>query len=255
LAILGVRRSGKSVLTWLMLKDKKFGYVDFFDERLTTLRSDELAKIIQAFFELYSNVDYFVFDEIQRVQGWERFVSRLRTSKRIVITGSNSGLLRGNLSTFITGRHSDIVLFPFSFREFLKTNGIELDQNWDYSDDKKAMVKRFLNEFIIKGGFPEAQKFGTGILQGIYRDIVENDIIQQHKIRNREAIRNLSLYLASNICKEISFEKLTGFLGIKNGHTVAKYIGYLEEAYMFFLLQRFSFKLKEQFIAPKKVYV
>ena len=68
LAILGVRRSGKSVFTWLMLKGKKFGYVNFFDERLTTLRSEELAKIVQAFFELYSNVDYLVFDEIQRVK-------------------------------------------------------------------------------------------------------------------------------------------------------------------------------------------
>ena len=91
-------------------------------------------------------------------------------------------------------------------------------------------------------------------MQGIYRDIVENDIISQHKIRNREAIRNLSMYLASNLGKEISFEKLKGYLGIKNGHTVAKYVGYMEESYMFFLLQRFSFKLKDQFVAPRKVY-
>lgn len=255
LAILGVRRSGKSVFTWLMLRDEKFGYINFFDERLASLHSEELSKIIQAFSELYSEVDYFIFDEIQRVQGWERFVSRLRTSKRIVITGSNSGLLRGDLSSFITGRHSDVVLFPFSFREFLKANGISLDLDWYQSDDKKASVKRLFNDFLIKGGFPEVQKFGTRILQGIYRDIVENDIILQHKIRNKEAIRNLSQYLASNLCREISFEKLTRYLNIKNGHTVAKYIGYLEEAYMFFLLQRFSFKLKEQFVAPRKVYV
>ena len=97
LAILGVRRSGKSDFTWLLSRGKEFGYINFFDERLAFLRSDELSKIVQAFSELYSEVDYFVFDEIQIVQGWERFVSRLRTSKRIVITGSNSGLLSGNL--------------------------------------------------------------------------------------------------------------------------------------------------------------
>ncbi len=255
LAILGVRRSGKSVFTWLMLRGEKFGYINFFDERLASLRSEELSKVVQAFSELYSEVNYFILDEIQRVQGWERFVSRLRTTKRIVITGSNSGLLRGNLSSFITGRHSDVVLFPFSFREFLKVNRVDLDRDWYQSDVKTATVKRLFNDFLIKGSFPEVQKFGTRILQEIYRDIVENDIILQHKIRNREAIRSLSLYLASNICKEISFEKLTGYLSIKNGHTVAKYVGYLEEAYMFFLLQRFSFKLKEQFIAPRKVYV
>lgn len=254
LAILGVRRSGKSVFTWMILKGERFGYINFFDERLASLRSEELSLVIQAFYELYSEVDYFVLDEIQRVVGWERFVSRIRTSKRIVITGSNSGLLRGNLSTFITGRHSDIVLFPFSFNEFLKINSVYLDKDWHLSYDNISTVKRLLNEFLIKGGFPEVHKFGTRILQGIYRDIVENDIISQHKIRNREAIRNLSMYLASNLGKEISFEKLKGYLGIKNGHTVAKYVGYMEESYMFFLLQRFSFKLKDQFVAPRKVY-
>lgn len=255
LAILGVRRSGKSVFTWLLLRDKKFGYINFFDERLASLRSDELSKIVQAFSELYSETNYFILDEIQIVQGWERFVSRLRTSKRIVITGSNSALLSGDLSSFITGRHSDIVLFPFSFREILKTKGVKLGVDWYQYDDKISAVKRFLEDFLIKGGFPEVQKFGSRILQGIYRDIVENDVILQHKIRNKEAIRSLSLYLASNICKEISFEKLTGYLSIKNGHTVAKYIRYLEESYMFFILQRFSFKLKEQFIAPRKIYI
>ena len=255
LAILGVRRSGKSVFTWLLLRDKKFGYINFFDERLASLRSDELSKIVQAFSELYSETNYFILDEIQIVQGWERFVSRLRTSKRIVITGSNSALLRGDLSSFITGRHSDIVLFPFSFREILKTKGVKLGVDWYQYDDKISAVKRLLEDFLITGGFPEVQKFGSRILQGIYRDIVENDVILQHKIRNKEAIRSLSLYLASNICKEISFEKLTGYLSIKNGHTVAKYIRYLEESYMFFILQRFSFKLKEQFIAPRKIYI
>ena len=255
LAILGVRRSGKSVFTWLLLRDKKFGYINFFDERLASLRSDELSKIVQAFSELYSETNYFILDEIQIVQGWERFVSRLRTSKRIVITGSNSALLSGDLSSFITGRHSDVVLFPFSFREILKTKGVKLGVGWYQYDDKISAVKRFLEDFLIKGGFPEVQKFGSRILQGIYRDIVENDVILQHKIRNKEAIRSLSLYLASNICKEISFEKLTGYLSIKNGHTVAKYIRYLEESYLFFILQRFSFKLKEQFIAPRKIYI
>ena len=154
LAILGVRRSGKSVFTWLMLREEKFGYINFFDERLALLRSEELSKVVQAFSELYSEVNYFILDEIQRVQGWERFVSRLRTSKRIVITGSNSGLLRGNLSSFITGRHSDVVLFPFSFREFLKVNRVDLDRDWYQSDVKTATVKRLFNDFLIKGSFP-----------------------------------------------------------------------------------------------------
>ena len=254
LAILGIRRSGKSVFTWLLMKDEKFGYINFFDERLSKFQATELSLVIQAFLELYNGVDYFVFDEIQRIEGWERFISRLRTSKKIIITGSNSDLLRGNLSSLITGRHLDVTIFPFSFREFLKMNDTEIIREWYLYDDKRARVKRLFNNFLVKGGFPEVQNLGTRILQEIFRDIIENDIISRHHIRNKVGIRNLSQYLASNISKEISFEKIKGFLDIRNSHTVAKYVGYLEESYMFFLLKRFSNKLKEQFIAPKKVY-
>lgn len=254
LAILGIRRSGKSVFTWLLMKGEKFGYINFFDERLSTLQATELSLVIQAFLELYTDIDYFVFDEIQRIEGWERFVSRIRTSKRIIITGSNSDLLRGNLSSFITGRHIDLTIFPFSFREFLKINDVEIIGEWYLYDDKRAMVKQMFNNFLVKGGFPEVQNLGTRILQEIFRDIIENDIISQHHIRNKVGIRNLSQYLASNISKEISFERLKRYLDIKNSHTVAKYVGYLEESYMFFLLQRFSNKLREQFIAPRKIY-
>ena len=197
LAILGIRRSGKSVFTWLLMKDEKFGYINFFDERLSKFQATELSLVIQAFLELYNGVDYFVFDEIQRIEGWERFISRLRTSKKIIITGSNSDLLRGNLSSLITGRHLDVTIFPFSFREFLKMNDTEIIREWYLYDDKRARVKRLFNNFLVKGGFPEVQNLGTRILQEIFRDIIENDIISQHQIRNKVGIRNLSQYLAS----------------------------------------------------------
>ncbi len=84
LAILGIRRCGKSIFSWLLLKGEKFGYINFFDERLSGLKAKELNKILQAFYELYgSDVEYFVFDEIQKVPGWERFISRLRTSNKL----------------------------------------------------------------------------------------------------------------------------------------------------------------------------
>ena len=150
LAILGIRRSGKSVFTWLLMKGEKFGYINFFDERLSTFQASELSLVIQAFLELYTDIDYFVFDEIQRIEGWERFVSGLRTSKRIIITGSNSDLLGGNLSSFITGRHMDLTIFPFSFREFLKINDVEIIEEWYLYDDRRAMVKQMFNNFLVE---------------------------------------------------------------------------------------------------------
>lgn len=255
LAILGIRRCGKSIFSWLLLKGEKFGYINFFDERLVGLKAEELNQVIQAFYELYgSDVDYFVFDEVQKVQGWERFVSRLRTANKIIITGSNSDLLRGELATFLTGRHIDVELLPFSFREYTRVTGITLDENWTYSTSNIATIKKALTEYIEKGGFPEVNKFGDLMLTGIYKDIIENDIIGHHNIRNTQSLRELTKYLISNAAKEITLNKLTSIIDIKDAHTIAKYTGYISDSYLIFLLERFSYKLKEQFKAPKKVY-
>ena len=255
LAILGVRRCGKSIFSWLLFRGEKFGYINFFDERLVGLKAEELNKILQATYELYgTDVDYFIFDEIQKVLGWERFVSRLRTSNKIVVTGSNSELLRGDLATFLTGRHIDVELLPFGFSEYLRASGLTLDKNWAYSTSSIAIVKKALSEFMEKGGFPEVDKFGSLMLSGIYKDIIENDIIGRHKVRNTQGLRELVKYLISNTGKEITFNKLRTALGIKDKHTIAKYSGYISDSYLIFLLERFSYKLKEQFKAPKKVY-
>jgi len=254
LAILGVRRCGKSVFSWLLLEGEKFGYINFFDERLFGLKAEELNKVVQAFYELYgSEVDYFVFDEVQKVPGWERFVSRLRTSNKIVITGSNSDLLRGDLATFLTGRHIDVELLPFGFKEYLRSTGVVLAENWEYSTSSIALVKKSLSEFMEKGGFPEVDKFGSAMLNEVYKDIIENDIIRHHRLRNPQNLRELAKYLISNIGKEVTFNKLKS-LGIKDTHTIVKYSGYISDSYLIFVLERFSYKLKEQFIAPKKVY-
>jgi predicted AAA+ superfamily ATPase len=188
------------------------------------------------------------------VPNWERFVSRLRTTGRIVITGSNSDLLRGNLATFLTGRHIDVTLLPFSFNEYLKTKSIMLNENWMYSTSAVAIVKKALSEFLEIGGFPEAGKFGSIMLNEIYRDIIENDIIGHYKVRKSQNLRDLAKYLISNSAKEITFNKLSSVLDIKDPHTIAKYVTYISDAYLILLLERFSYKLKEQFKAPKKVY-
>ncbi|WP_461864292.1 ATP-binding protein [Thermococcus sp.] len=254
LAILGVRRSGKSVLSWLLMRGKKFGYINFFDERLLDFSPEDFEKLVQAFHELYGDLDYFVFDEIQSVQGWERFISRMRTSKRVIITGSSSNLLSGELSTALTGRYVSFELYPFSFKEFLEFKGIKLEKNWMYSTKETAKVKKALEEYIKLGGFPEALKFGRIYLQTIYRDIVEKDVLFRYKIRDIQALRELTRYLISNFSKEITYGKLKNLINIKDVHTVKNYVEYLERAYLIFQVRRFSFKLKSQMLSPRKVY-
>ena len=254
LAILGVRRCGKSLFSWLLLRGEKFGYINFFDERLADFKVEHFENLLQAFYELYGDVEYFILDEVQNVRGWERFVSRLRTSKKIIITGSNSQMLSGELATFLTGRHIDFELFPFNFREYLLLRGLELEKDWHYSTRKVAEVKRYLEEYLVMGGFPEVHMFGRRILQTIYYDILENDVLGRYGVRKPQALRDLARYLISNFSNEITFSKLRNIVRVKDIHTVSRYVNYMCNAYLLLVLERFSFKLKEQFLAPKKVY-
>jgi len=254
LAILGIRRCGKSVFTWLLLTNKKFGYINFFDERLAGLKVDEMDKVVQAFYELYGDIEYFVFDEIQTINGWERFVSRLRTSKKVIITGSNSQLLSSELATYLTGRHTDFELFPFNFNEFLLLKKITLDKDWVYSTKKVAKVKNLLKDFIFQGGFPEVDKFGKIFLQTIYKDIIDKDILARYKVKNIQALKTIARYLISNSSSEFTFTKLKKITNLKDVHTTSNYVEYLKDSYLIIIIERFSFKLKEQIIAPKKVY-
>ena len=252
LAILGIRRCGKSILSYLLAKPHKFAYINFDDERLAGLKSEDLNKILESFYEIYENIDYIILDEIQNVENWELFVNRLRRTKKIILTGSNSKLLSGELSTHLTGRYLDIILFPFSFKEFLKLK--EVKENKAYTTKEKAEIMKALQEYLEIGGFPEAYKFGRGMISKIYEDILTKDILLRHNITKREEIKKLAKYLITNSSEEITYSKLARIFNIKRVSTISNWISYLESAFLIFKLERFDFKLKQQFIAPKKVY-
>ena len=250
LTILGVRRSGKSIFSLLLSKQLKVNaaYINFDDERLIGLKTEDLNKILQAFYELYGDVELIVLDEIQNIKGWELFANRLRRTKKIIITGSNSKLLSGELSTHLTGRHIDFILHPFSFKETL---GFSPDI---YLTEDRAKVRRQLSAYIRGSGFPEFRKFGSSIIVKIYEDIINKDCIMRHDIRDWSAFKELARYLISNFSSEFTYSKLSKVFNIKDVHTARNYVSYIKEAFLIVILERFSPKLKQQAIAPKKVY-
>ena len=171
-------------------------------------------------------------------------------------TGSNSGLLSGELATHLTGRHMDFTLFPFSFREFLTYNDVspmELRER-EYSTDASATAEKMLEDYISAGGFPEAYNFGGDILKSIFGDIVVKDVVRRHRIRNISAIEALAGYIVSNSSNEMTYNKLKNIFDIRKINTIKNYVRYLQETYLVFIVERFSFKLKQQIISPKKVY-
>lgn len=253
LAIIGVRRCGKSVFSWQLFSGKKFGYINFDDERLAEIKANDLNKVLQAFYEIYgTDIEYFVLDEPQNIEKWELFANRLRRTKKVIVTGSNSQLLSGELATALTGRYISFELFPFSFREFLEYRGVEVST---FQTTKNiSQIKRSLAEYLKTGGLPETYLFGREMAFRIYSDIIEKDIIRRLRVRKRSALKELAKYLLTNSAKEITYRKLSHVFEIKDVHTVKNWIGGLENGYLFFILERFSPKLKEQIIAPKKVY-
>ncbi|MEM3554443.1 MAG: ATP-binding protein [Candidatus Micrarchaeaceae archaeon] len=248
--ITGVRRCGKSMLAFMLTQQKNATYVNFEDERLQ-LREEELNAILEAIASLKGNVEFIVFDEIQYVYGWERFISRILPTKKVIITGSNARLMSKEFATFLTGRHIDFNLFPFSFRGYLLLNGFNPNI---YLTEDIAKRKNLLVEYLKMGGFPLAYKVGRRFISENYSDIVERDVIQRYNIKFKNAVKELAKYYVSNCAQEVSFNRLKNILNLKSVHTVKDYSIYLSNAYLIFFLERFSPKLKESIIAPKKIY-
>lgn len=252
LAILGIRRCGKSIFSYLLSKGSKAGYINFDDERLIELGSEDFDRILTSFYDLYGDFEYVILDEVQNIKNWELFVNRLRRTKRVILTGSNSRLLAGELSTHLTGRYIDLELYPFSFREYLLKKGFK--ESKAYTVKEKSEILAFLREYLQIGGFPEAYKFGRAMILRIYDDIITKDILLKYKIKKIEELKKLANYLVTNSSQEITYSKISKILGVKHIVTISNWVGYLENSFLIFKVERFDFKLKQQFIAPRKFY-
>jgi len=244
LVISGIRRCGKSTLLIQLMKElPDFYYLNFEDTRLLSFDNSDFQKLDEIFIEEYGESEYFFFDEIQNIQQWEIFVrSRLDQGKKFVITGSNASLLSKELGTKLTGRHLRYELFPFSYREMLKFLNKE---------NNIASFKYYLKN----GGFPEFLKLNNEqILQELFNDIVLRDIVARYGIREIKLIKELGIYLLTNVGKEFSFNKLKRIFHAGSINTIISFISYFEESYLLFSISKFSFSLKKQIVNPKKIY-
>ena len=193
-----------------------------------------------------------ILDEVQLVQHWEPFVSRLRDTKKVVVTGSSSNLLSGELSTRLTGRHIDRILFPFSFKEYLLYKNVEVPAF--PSTGEMADLISHLNDYLVNGGFPERLTLGNEIIKSIYEDIIVKDVAYRHRIRNFNDLRQIARFLVNNSGNEFGYSSLKGLSKVQSVLTLTSWTRHLEEAYLIFIIERFSFKLKETIKSPKKAY-
>lgn len=255
----GIRRCGKSTLMRQILKqhyESKLYFVDFEDERFVKFTAQDFNLLYEVLIELYGLKHVFFFDEIQNIEDWELFVRRLHREKnKIFITGSNASLLSSELSSRLTGRHVVVELLPFSFREYLRYHNVTYTENSFLITQEKAILKKHFNEFLENGGMPEYLEHKNPlVLQAVYENILYKDVIVRNEVKEVKALRELSLDLLSNIGTPLSYSKIKNNLNLGSVNTVKNYIHYLENAYLIFTLDRFSFSVSQQTLSQKKVY-
>jgi len=254
----GVRRSGKStLLQWVREKQSSRDYyLNFDDERLINFDVSDFQKLLEIFMEQFGEQKVFYFDEIQNVPGWERFIRRLYDEgNKIYITGSNAQLLSKELGTHLTGRTVGTEVYPFSFREYLILNKLPLKTTDLLSTKQKVQFKKHLSNYVENGGFPEfLLTQNAEYLKQLYENILYRDIVVRHRLPQEKVIKELGLYCASNIGKQISFNQLKNMFRAGSATTMKEYLSYFENSYLFFLVNRFDYSLKKQIYAPKKVY-
>lgn len=251
--VIGVRRSGKSTLCLQALFGAKvqFAYVDFDDERLVGLDSSQLNDVLEVLYKIYGDFKYIFLDEIQNVEGWPLFVNRLlRTKTHVVLTGSNAKLLSNDLATHLTGRSSEIALYPFSFAEYCDMTGVDSKQS-----TTKAIAKRrnAFDNYIKQGGFPELLqvKNHRQYVSNLIDNILKRDIEQRYKISFTAQFENMAQHILNMVPYIVSVNDLVELFGFKSSHTVQNYIKYLKEAYLLVGVKKFSPKSRLRTVGEK----
>lgn len=252
--ITGPRRAGKSVYALQILSGKNYAYLNFDDTQLLGAFNEDA--VMQALAEVYPGYEYLLLDEIQNLDSWDAWVSKLyRRGVNLVITGSNANLLSSEMSTLLTGRYVEIQILPFSMEETLKYREVPVNAELP---DEKAKLFIEMDDYLKKGGYPEIVKnreIEQAYLTALFDSIILKDVAQRHKIRKITELYDLADYLISNYSNPLSYNEIAEELSLGSVTTVKKFCGYLAEPYLFFYLPRFNNKLKEMKKAPRKVYV
>lgn len=242
--ITGLRRCGKSTLLLQLLRRsyEDAVYLNFDDIRLAAFGTEDFVRLHREIMK--RGIKLVFFDEIQVVDAWEKYVNQLlREGYRVFITGSNALMFSVELGTHLTGRHLSMELFPFSYAEFLRFKNL--------ADGEEAVMA-----YLKTGGIPEYVKTGMPlVLSALVDDILMRDIAVRHAVRDVDSLRQLAVFLITNIGNPIAANKLVGMFGIKSPSTFLEYFSFLKDAYLFDFVPLFNHSLKVQARNPKKVYV
>jgi uncharacterized protein len=244
ITLIGPRRSGKTYISFQIMSSIKditdILYMSFENEKFK-INADNFQELIDAYFELYPNKEnfYLFLDEIQEIDGWEKFVRRIYDTftKNIFITGSSAKLLSKEIATSLRGRCISYEIYPLSFKEFLKFKNIELDS---ISTRGKANIIKSFNEYIDIGGFPECFFMNNDLRKRTIKDymhvMIFRDVIERYSLRNSNAVHAYFKRNISNFAREYSINKFYNELksmGVKiTKDSLYEFNRYFDEAFI-----------------------
>lgn len=268
--IKGVRRCGKStlmaqIIKGLMARGEKptsILRVNLEEPLFTSEYSVELLEQIYRTWRERVQPEgrcWLFMDEIQNIPHWESWVrGRMETENiKIFVTGSSSQMLSREIGTKLTGRNVSFEVHPLSFAEFLRFNGMEITSELEYAERKPAIRKLF-SDYMKYGGFPEVVLKESDddkglLLKSYFDDILYRDIVTRHEVRDVSNLRNLAVFLMTNVARQTSINKLKKNFTISQDKT-EHYVSAIMESYLLFQLQMFSHSLKSTMRAGFKPY-
>lgn len=269
IVFVGPRRAGKTFAMFQIIKNliadgmppTAVLYINFEDERLLEMTSNEFDLLMDAWRELYNQKPVIFLDEIQIIYGWEKFARRLADTKyQVFITGSNARMLSSEIATTLGGRFIIHEIFPLTFSEYLEMQNIIPETNWIYTEQRFAIRKQFADYFYF-GSFPEILQFDNKRLwlNNLYQIILFGDLIARYSIRNDFALKLMVKKLAESIHDEISYNRIRHIIqstGVKIGTaTIIEYAKYLSETWLIFDVKNYYAKISERESSGKYYFI
>lgn len=265
----GVRQAGKSYLLYQRVKEllgcginlHDIVYVNFDDERLLGMTTDDFDLILQAYYSMHGGQPIFFFDEIQNVDGWANFARRLANQKhRVYVTGSNAKMLSRDIETVLGGRYLSVYVFTYSFEEYLKAIGISVSGGSQYGR-KANELQRHFRTYFEWGGFPELVNFREKRvwLNSLYNRIFFNDLVVRHKVKNEDSLRMCIRRLAESVMRPCSLNRLSNLVkstGMPcSPSTVMEYVRYLQESCLLISLDNYASKFVDKETVKKHYFI
>lgn len=272
LALVGVRRAGKSTLARQVINHlmgekgvpaKNILFLNLETPQFSRHRNDvaALEQIYGDYLKLATpgGTVYCFLDEVHFFTEWQVFVKDHyeRKGVKFIVTGSNSRLLSSEFITLLSGRAFPIEVFPFSFTEFAQARGVDAKDRIELVRNRHQL-RKICDEYVRVGGFPEAAfidnaRVRSELLVMYARNILYQDIAPRFGVKKAQELENLFFFLTSNVASLYTNNRLSSLVGL-NDKTIREYLSYFADAQLLFTLDLFSFSVRDQIKSSKKVY-